>query len=124
MIQVNLIKGKDLITKYWQGISIIILLIIVYFLFNRTQTLENKVQTSIQKAKEHEIKASFYKGIYDKLLEKDIALETKYDSLVIEKDKVKIKYNEKIKLVNKYSVSDWQRFYDERATKGSESSNP
>ena len=116
--------AKNFILKYWQGILITILLIVIYFLFNRTQSLEYKVQQSIDKAKEHEIKANFYKGIYDKLLEKDIALETKYDSLVIEKDKVKIKYNEKIKLVNKYSVSDWQRFYDERATKGSESSNP
>jgi hypothetical protein len=115
---------KDLFNRFWKYAVIVGLLIVIFFLFNRTKSLEKNVQESLDKAKEHEIKANFYKGIYDKLLEEDNALEVKYDSLVIEKDKVKILYNEKIKLVDKYSVSDWQRFYDERAIKGSESSNP
>lgn len=60
------------------------------------------------------MKAKFYKGIYDDLMEKDNALEVKYDSLVLEKDKIKIQYHEKIKLVNKYTVSNMQHYFDER----------
>lgn len=104
----------DLMKRFWKYAVIIGLLITIFFLFNSTKALENKVEEESTKAKQHEIKAKFYKGLYDKLIEEDIALEVKYDSLVIEKDKIKIIYNEKIKLVNKYSVSDMQRYFDER----------
>lgn len=105
---------KDLFKRFWKYAVFVGLLIVIFFLFNRTKSLEKNVQESLDKAKEHEIKANFYKGIYDKLLEEDNALEVKYDSLVIEKDKVKILYNEKIKLVDKYSVSDMQQYFNER----------
>ena len=104
----------DLAKRFWKYGVILGLLIIIYFLFNRTESLEKKVEDASSKAKEHEIKAKFYKGLYDKLIEEDNDLEVKYDSLVIQKDKIKIKYNEKIKLVNKYSVSDMQHYFDER----------
>lgn len=104
----------DLMKRFWKYAVIIGLLITIFFLFNSTKALENKVEEESTKAKQHEIKAKFYKGLYDKLIEEDIALEVKYDSLVIEKDKIKIIYNEKIKLVNKYSVSDMQSYFNER----------
>lgn len=105
---------KDLFKRFWKYAVFVGLLIVIYFLFNRTKYLEKNVQESLDKAKEHEIKAKFYKGIYDKLLEEDNVLEVKYDSLIIEKDKIKILYNEKIKLVDKYSVSDMQQYFNER----------
>ena len=105
---------KDLFKRYWKYALIVALIIVICFLFNRTKSLEKSVEQSLNKAKEHEIKANFYKNIYHKLLEEDIALEVKYDSLLIEKNKVKILYNEKIKLVDKYSVSDMQQYFNER----------
>lgn len=104
----------DFVKRFWKAALIVSLLIVIYFLFNRTGALERQVEESNSKAKEHEIKAKFYKGIYDDLMEKDNVLEVKYDSLVLEKDKIKIKYHEKIKLVNKYTVSDMQYYFDER----------
>ena len=104
----------DFVKRFWKAALIASLLIIIYFLFNRTKSLEARVEETTSIAKEHEIKAKFYKGIYDDLMEKDNALEVKYDSLVLEKDKIKIKYHEKIKLVNKYTVSDMQHYFDER----------
>ena len=104
----------DLIKRFWKTALIVILLIIIYFLFNKTKSLEEKVKETISIAEQHEIKAEFYKVIYDDLIEKDDALEFKYDSLVLEKDKIKIKYYEKIKLVNEYTVSDMQYYFDER----------
>jgi hypothetical protein len=104
----------DLIKRFWKTALIVILLIIIYFLFNKTKSLEEKVKETISIAEQHEIKAEFYKVIYDDLIDKDYALEFKYDSLVLEKDKIKIKYYEKIKLVNEYTVSDMQYYFDER----------
>ncbi len=104
----------DLIKRFWKMALIVILLIIIYFLFNKTKSLEEKVKETISIAKQHEIKAEFYKVVYNDLIDKDKALEFKYDSLVLEKDKIKIKYYEKIKLVNEYTVSDMQYYFDER----------
>jgi len=105
---------KDLFNRFWKYAVIVGLLIVIFFLFNRTKSLEKNIQESLDKAKEHEIKANFYKGIYDKLLEEDNALEVKYDSLVLEKDKIKILYNEKIIKVNAYTVLDMQQYFNER----------
>lgn len=102
--------GKDT----WKWILISILLVVIYFLFNRTISLDKKIEEASLKAKEHETKAMFYKQISDDLIEKDKILEMKYDSLFLEKNRIKIIYNEKIKLVNKYSVSDMQHYFDER----------
>ena len=110
---------KDLFLKYWKYAVILILLIVIYFLFNQTQSLEAKVINAVEKAKEHEIKAQFYLDIYHLQMERDAVLESKYDSLLLEKNKFKIQYNEKIKYINRFTVSDWQQFYNERATKGS-----
>lgn len=104
----------DLIRRFWKAALIASLLFIIHFLFNRTKSLEAKVEKANSIAKEHEIKAKFYKDIYSDLMDKDNALEIKYDSLVLEKDKIKIKYHEKIKWVNKYTVSDMQQYFNDR----------
>ena len=98
----------------YKWILIGVFLVIIYFLINKTQSLDKKIEDTVLKAKEHEVKSKFYKEIYDNLIEKDSALQIKYDSLSLEKNRIKIKYNEKIKLVNKYSVSDMQHYFDER----------
>ena len=104
----------ELVKDTWKWILISILLIVIYFLFNRIGLLDEKIKDASLKAKEHETKAILYKEIYDDLMQKDSVLEVKYDSLFVEKNKIKIQYNEKIKLVNKYSVSDMQHYFDER----------
>jgi hypothetical protein len=101
---------KDLFFRYWKYLVIVGLLIVIYFLFNRTQHLEIEVQKGIEKAKEHEKKAEFYFNIYELQMEKDIDLQFKYDSLVIEKNKI----YEKIKFVDRYTVSDMQSYFNER----------
>jgi len=105
---------KDFFLKYWKYAVILILLIVIYFLFNQTKTLETKVATAIEKAKEHEIKAQFYLDIYHLQMEKDVDLQNKYDSLLLEKNKIKIQYNEKIKIINEFTVSDMQSYFNER----------
>lgn len=106
--QINLSKIK------WYWIVIPILLITIFFLFNQTEKLSSDVATATEKAKEHEIKAKFYLDTYYLELQKDSALQVKYDSLLLKKNKIKIQYNEKIKIINQYSVSDMQRYFDER----------
>jgi predicted RND superfamily exporter protein len=105
---------KDLFNRFWKYVIIIILAIIVYFLFNQTKQLELKVNDAVSKAKEHEIKAKFYKNIYLDLLTKDNVLKVKYDSLETVKNKIKIQTNEKIIKINAYTVSDMQYFFNER----------
>ena len=96
---------KDLVKRFWKWLVIIGLLILVFFLLNRTSSLEAKSEKHLQEAREYEINAKFYKALYDKLVEEESVLEVKYDSLVLEKDKIKIQYHEKIKLIDKYYVS-------------------
>lgn len=105
---------KDLVKRFWKWIVIVGLLVVVFFLWNKTSTLELESKEHLEKAKEHEIKASFYKQQHDNLVKEESALEVKYDSLVLVKDKIKIKYHEKFKIIDKYSVSDMQRYFDER----------
>jgi hypothetical protein len=114
MIQINLPKLIAFIKKQSGWIVSAFLLVVVFFLMNRTTNLEKKSQEYFQDAEKHKINADFYKGIYDKLVEEDNALEVKYDSLVLEKNKIKIQYNEKIKIINAYTVLDMQRYFDER----------
>ena len=98
----------------WSYIIIAILCVVIFFLFNSTTKLEGKLTESETKAKEHEIKAQFYLDIYHMQLDKDTVLLAKYDSLLLEKNKTKILYNEKIKIINRYSVSDMQLYFNER----------
>jgi len=95
---------KDLILRSWKYIVIVILAIAVYILFNKTKQLETKIEKSIEKAKEHEIKAQFYKDIYDMQMSKDSALNAKYDSIK------NIKYEK----INNYTISDMQSYFDKR----------
>lgn len=114
MIQINLLQIVDWLKRYFGLVASFILLVVVFFLVHRTKNLEKKSEKYLQEAEKHKINADFYKGIYDKLVEKDNALEVKYDSLVLEKNKIKIQYNEKIKIIDKYSVSDMQYYFDQR----------
>jgi hypothetical protein len=107
----------DLAKRSWKWVLIVGMSIIIYFLFNRTSNLEKQVEDASSKAMEHEIKAKFYKGLSDNLIEEESALEVKYDSLVLEKDKIKIQYHEKFKIINLYTISDMQRYFDERTAK-------
>ena len=86
--------------------------LITFFFINNTSKLNEKVEEAQSKAKEHERTSKFYKDIYDMQMEKDAALQASYDSLILEKQK--IKYYDKIKLVDRYSVSDMQQYFDER----------
>jgi hypothetical protein len=104
----------DLAKRFWKPLLLIGLLVIIYFQFNKTTRLEAQVEEQIKRANEHRVKANFYKNIYNELMEQDNELSIKYDSLVIEKNKIKIIHNEKIKLVDKYTVSDMQYYFDER----------
>jgi hypothetical protein len=96
---------KHLAISYWQGVTIIILLVVIWFQFNKTEKLELK-------AKEHEIKAKHYYKLYEVQMQLEKEMEASYDSLLQIKNK--INYHEKIKVVNKYSVSDMQRYFNER----------
>ena len=91
---------------------IIALAIVTFFLINTTDILNKKIQAAESKAKEHERTSKFYQDIYDMQLAKDQDLQASYDSLLLEKQK--IKYYDKIKLVNRYSVSDMQSYFNER----------
>ena len=104
----------DKIEKYWYYPTILILLIVVFFLFNKTSVLEASVQTSLDKAKESDLRAKFHIDVYNLQMEKDAELLARYDSLLLEKSKIKKVYYEKIKMVDKYSVADLQQFFDER----------
>jgi hypothetical protein len=91
-----------------------LLIILVFFLLNKTNRLEDKLQKSILNAKEHETKAEIYFNEYIQAIEKDNALKEKYDSLKFEKNKYKTIYNEKIKIIDKYSISDMQLYFNNR----------
>jgi hypothetical protein len=64
-------------------------------------------------------RAQLYIKMYDELKKKDGVLVKTKDSLIKIKQKSKIKYVEKIKIISKYSVSDMQRYFDERTGKSS-----
>lgn len=94
--------------------------------FNDTSSLKKKIITESQSAKVNEALAKEYKNQYDLLKGQDNPLQSKYDSLKLELQKsqktiIKLKtiYNEKIKIVNKYSVSDMQSYFDNRTGKSS-----
>ena len=63
----------------WKLILISILLIAIYFLFNKTESLEKKIQDASLKAKEHETKARLYEKTYDKLIQKGIRNSDEFD---------------------------------------------
>jgi hypothetical protein len=111
-MQINILNTK----KYMPYIVIVVLFIL---LLTRSASLELKNEKLLNEAKSNDIKAQYYISKYNALKSKDSVLEIRYDSLDSIKSTVKIKYNERIKIIDKYSVSDMQRYFDERTKEGS-----
>jgi len=118
--------------KYKQYIPYIICGCILLFFgslyFNRTEGLEKKVVELTNEAKVNEALAKEYRHQYDLLKAEDNPLQSKYDSIKLELQKsqktiIKLKtiYNEKLKIVNQYSISDMQSYFDQRTGKSSDS---
>lgn len=119
--------------KYKQYIPYIICMCILLFFaslyFNRTEKLQREVIELTNEAKVHEALAKEYRHQYDLLKAEDNPLQSKYDSIKLELQKsqktiIKLKtiYNEKLKIVNQYSISDMQSYFDERTGKKSSDS--
>lgn len=96
----------------------IVLFIVVFFLINNTLRLEQENRELESKAVFYELKAKEKLNEYNTLKQKDSALELSYDSLINIKSKIKIKYNERIKIVDRYTISDMQQFFDQRTGEG------
>jgi len=95
--------------------------------FNRTESLQKEVVELTNDAKVNEALAKEYKHEYDLLKAQDNPLQSKYDSIKLELKKsektiIKLKtiYNEKLKIVNQYSISDMQSYFDQRTRKSSD----
>lgn len=110
-MQINLFK----IMKY---LPYVIAAVLLFFLVNRTSYLEERNCDLLKKAKESDLRAKYYIGQYKYLKQKDSLLELKYDSLNNIRSTIKIKYNERIKIIDKYTVSDMQQFFNERTAEG------
>jgi hypothetical protein len=96
----------------------VVLLAIIFFLANSTYVLEEKNKQLESEAVFYDLKAKEQISKYEVLKSKDSALQASYDSLKKTRSNIKIKYNERIKIINMYSVSDMQHFFDERTGKG------
>lgn len=93
-------------------------LISIALLLNSTNKLEKEnSELKIKVARLNE-RADLYVKAYYNILSKDSVLKRSYDSLASEKQKIKKEYVYKIKEVDRYSVSDMQRYFDERTKKG------
>lgn len=110
-MQINIFNTR----KYLPYIAIAVLFIL---LVTRTASLEIKNDKLLNEAKSNDLKAQYYISKYNALKSKDSILEMRYDSLDSIKSIIKIKYNEKIKIIDKYTVSDMQRYFDERTKEG------
>lgn len=100
------------------GISVILVLLSLFFISNRTEGLRednDRLHDSIIRLNE---RADLYVRAYYDILRKDSVLNQRYDSLNKERQKIKTKYVERIKVIDRYSVSDMQRYFDERTAKG------
>lgn len=96
----------------------IVLFVVVFFLINNTLRLEQENRELESKAVFYKLKAKDKLNEYNALKQKDSALELSYDSLINVKSKIKIKYNERIKIVDRYTISDMQQFFDQRTGEG------
>ena len=84
----------------------------IFFLWNDTERLNNEVILSEQRATSHKNSAEYYKELYDAQIKTDKQQAKSYDSLF--KLKIKIQTNEKIKLVDRYTISDKQSYFTDR----------
>jgi hypothetical protein len=111
-MQINILNTR----KYLPYIVIAVLFIL---LLTRTASLEIKNDKLLIEAEKHDLRAKYLVSQYDTLKKQDSVLKLKYDSIESTRTIIKIRYNEKIKVINKYSVSDMQHYFDERTKEGS-----
>lgn len=110
--------GSNTVRNYLSITLIILALSSAFFFFNSTSKLEKEnAELKIKVARLNE-RADLYVKAYYNILSKDSVLKRSYDSLLSEKQKIKKEYVYKIKEVDRYSVSDMQRYFDERTGKG------
>lgn len=110
-MQINIFNTR----KYLPYIAIAVLFIL---LVTRTASLETKNDKLLIEAEKHDLRAKFLLSQYDTLKKQDSVLKIKYDSVSSTRTIIKTQYNEKIKVINKYSVSDMQHYFDERTKEG------
>jgi hypothetical protein len=111
-MQINILNTR----KYLPYIIIAVLFIL---LLTRSASLELKNDSLLQEAEKHDLRAKYLLSQYDTLKKQDSVLKLKYDSISSIRTIIKTQYNEKIKVINKYSVSDMQQYFDERTKEGS-----
>lgn len=112
-MQINILNTR----KYLPYIIIAVLFIL---LLTRSASLELKNDLLLKEANRHDLRAKYFISQYDTLKKQDSVLKIKYDSLSNTRTIIKTQYNEKIKVINKYSVSDMQQYFDERTEEGSD----
>ena len=103
---------------FWIIISVILALS-CFFFFNSSKESEKNIEELENKVIRLNERADLYVKAYYQQIAKDSVLKLKYDSLLVERQKIKKEYVEKIKIVDRYTVSDMQRYFDERTGKGS-----
>lgn len=109
--------GSNTVRNYLSITLIILALASAFFFFNSTSKLEKEnAELKIKVVRLNE-RADLYVKAYYNVLSKDSVLKRSYDSLLSEKQKIKREYVYKIKEVDRYSVSDMQRYFDERTGK-------
>ena len=100
------------ITDNWYYIVIGVMAVSIFFIWNDTEKLNNAVILSEQRAKGHETSSEYYKGLYDKQIKNDKQQSKSYDSLLDVKPKIQI--NEKLKIVDRYTIGDKQSYFTDR----------
>lgn len=100
-------------------ITSVILALSCFFFFNSSKESEKNIEELENKVIRLNERADLYVKAYYQQIAKDSVLKLKYDSLLVERQKIKKEYVEKIKIVDRYTVSDMQRYFDERTGKGS-----
>jgi hypothetical protein len=113
--------AKDLFKRFAPYIAGLLLIVTVFFLFNQSKDIELKnikLKSELETSKNL---ANFYFTEYKNTKLQITELSATIDNLKkqsIEKEKeiliIKNKYNEKIKSVNKFTVSDMQFFWNNR----------
>ena len=96
----------------WYYLVIGVMAVSIFFLWNDTERLNNEVILSEQRATSHKNSAEYYKELYDAQIKTDKQQAKSYDSLY--QIKIKIQINEKIKLVDRYTISDKQFYFADR----------
>jgi hypothetical protein len=86
----------------------------VYQFLNSGSSSEKKADKHQNQAEIHQDSSLIHFEQYKGRIVKDSVLEKSYDSLLNVKNQIKPQYYEKYKVVNTYSVSDMQSYFDDR----------